>query len=118
MDQSIDTRSVNTSASGVAKRSRTPTDAALRLFIENWRWAGVPFCLRSGKALAGKSSDISIEFKRSPTQMFGTFQTPTPNVLSICVQPDRVTREHAAHASVHRTPPRVFPSLVKGGAHV
>ncbi|MBK7595289.1 MAG: glucose-6-phosphate dehydrogenase [Gemmatimonadetes bacterium] len=75
-------------ASGVAKQSRTPTFAAMRMFIDNWRWAGVPFYLRSGKALAGKASAISIEFKRPPFQMFGAFQTPTPNVLSICVQPD------------------------------
>jgi glucose-6-phosphate 1-dehydrogenase len=76
------------STAGVAARSRTPTYGAMRLFIDNWRWAGVPFYLRSGKALAVKSSDISIEFKRPPFQMFGAFQTPTPNVLSICVQPD------------------------------
>ena len=76
------------STAGVAARSRTPTYGAMRVFIDNWRWAGVPFYLRSGKALAGKSSDISIEFKRPPFQMFGAFQTPTPNVLSICVQPD------------------------------
>lgn len=76
------------SAPGVARSSRTPTYAAMRVFIDNWRWAGVPFYLRSGKALAGKSSEISIEFKRPPYQLFGAFQTPTPNVLSICVQPD------------------------------
>jgi glucose-6-phosphate 1-dehydrogenase len=73
---------------GVAPGSRTPTYAAMRMFIENWRWAGVPFYLRSGKSLASKASEISIEFKRPPTQMFGAFQTPTPNVLSIHVQPD------------------------------
>ncbi len=76
------------STPGVAPASRTPTYAAMRMFIDNWRWAGVPFYLRSGKSLAGKASEISIEFKRPPTQMFGGFQTPTPNVLSICVQPD------------------------------
>ncbi len=73
---------------GVARSSRTPTYAAMRLFVDNWRWSGVPFYLRSGKALAGKSSEINIEFKRPAYQMFGTFQSPTPNVLSICVQPD------------------------------
>lgn len=76
------------SASGVTPGSRTPTFAAMRLFIDNWRWAGVPFYLRSGKALGGKASEISIEFKRPPFQMFGAFQSPTPNVLSICIQPD------------------------------
>lgn len=76
------------SAPGVAPASRTPTYAAVRMFIDNWRWAGVPFYLRSGKALATKVSEIRIEFKRPPFQMFGAFQTPAPNVLSFCVQPD------------------------------
>ncbi len=75
-------------APGVAANSRTPTFAALRLQIDNWRWDGVPFYLRSGKALTRKSSTISIEFKRPPHRMFGAFQTPTPNVLSLCIQPD------------------------------
>ena len=75
-------------ARGVATGSRTPTYAALRLCIDNWRWQGVPFYLRSGKALAAKTSEIAIEFKRPPYQMFGAFQTPTPNVLSLCIQPD------------------------------
>lgn len=76
------------SAPGVAPSSRTPTYAAMRVFIDNWRWAGVPFYLRSGKALASKVSEIRIEFRRPPFQMFGAFQTPTPNVLSFCLQPD------------------------------
>ena len=75
-------------APGVAANSRTPTFAALRLQIDNWRWDGVPFYLRSGKALARKSSTISIEFKCPPHRVFDAFQTPTPNVLSLCIQPD------------------------------
>lgn len=73
---------------GVAPGSRTPTFAAMRLFIDNWRWAGVPFYLRSGKALGGKATEISIEFTRPPFQMFGAFQSPAPNVLTLCIQPD------------------------------
>ncbi len=73
---------------GVANDSMTPTFGALRLGIANWRWQGVPFYLRSGKAMAAKSSTISIQFKKPPTRLFGAFQSPTPNVLSLCIQPD------------------------------
>ncbi len=75
---------------GVAPNSQTPTYAALQLFIDNWRWQGTPFYLRSGKALAGKDTEISIRFKRPPHMMF-----PMPedahlrsNILSLCIQPD------------------------------
>ena len=77
-------------AEGVAERSKTPTYAALRLYVDNWRWQGVPFYLRSGKALAEKKTEITINFKSPPHMMF-----PLPadyeihsNLLSICVQPD------------------------------
>ncbi|MGH8264329.1 MAG: glucose-6-phosphate dehydrogenase [Steroidobacterales bacterium] len=73
---------------GIRPDSRTPTYAALKVELDNWRWQGVPFYLRSGKALAHRTSEISIVFKRPPHRMFGAFQSPTPNVLSICVQPD------------------------------
>ncbi|MFZ0545666.1 MAG: glucose-6-phosphate dehydrogenase [Candidatus Promineifilaceae bacterium] len=77
-------------AEGVAPDSRTPTYAAIRLMIDNWRWQGVPFYLRSGKALATKVSEISIFFKRPPHLMFpisnGTKMEA--NDLSICIQPD------------------------------
>ncbi len=73
---------------GVSPGSTTPTFAALKLEIDNWRWQGVPFYLRSGKALHAKGSTISVEFKRPPHQMFGAFQSPNPNVLSLCIQPD------------------------------
>jgi glucose-6-phosphate 1-dehydrogenase len=73
---------------GVGEHSMTPTFGALRLEIDNWRWQGVPFYLRSGKALAEKASTISVEFKRPPTPLFGASQSPEPNVLSLCIQPD------------------------------
>lgn len=77
-------------AEGVASNSQTPTYAALKLFIDNWRWQGVPFYLRSGKALKHKNSEIIIEFQRPPHLMFDLPEGSdfTPNILSICIQPD------------------------------
>lgn len=75
-------------APGVAEDSRTPTYAALKLFVDNWRWEGVPFYLRSGKTMARKVSEINIEFKRPPYSMFCAFHCPSANRLSMCIQPD------------------------------
>jgi glucose-6-phosphate 1-dehydrogenase len=74
----------------VAPGSQTPTYAALKLFIDNWRWQGVPFYLRSGKALATKASEVVVEFKCPPHLMFGDVDENcfAPNVLSLCIQPD------------------------------
>jgi glucose-6-phosphate 1-dehydrogenase len=73
---------------GVAPDSTTPTYAALKLYIDNWRWQDVPFYLRSGKSMACKASEINIEFKRPPYTVFQAFHCPTSNHLSFCVQPD------------------------------
>ena len=77
-------------APGVAPDSETATCAALRLHIDNWRWQGVPFYLRSGKALAEKITEITIQFQQPPHVMF-----PLPegtgiekNALSLSIQPD------------------------------
>ncbi len=77
-------------SSGVAADSQTATYAALRLFIDNWRWKGVPFYLRSGKAMPAKSSAIIVEFQPPPDVIFqlGRKAGFTPNFLSICIQPD------------------------------
>jgi glucose-6-phosphate 1-dehydrogenase len=74
----------------VAPGSQTPTYAALKLFIDNWRWQGVPFYLRSGKALATKVSEVVVEFKCPPHMMFGNVGEDCfmPNILSLCIQPD------------------------------
>ncbi len=74
----------------VAPGSQTPTFAALKAYVNNWRWKGVPFYLRSGKALAAKTSHISVIFQRPPVVMFGleTEKQLTPNILSMCIQPD------------------------------
>jgi glucose-6-phosphate 1-dehydrogenase len=78
------------SAEGVEESSRTPTFAALKLLIDNWRWKGVPFYLRSGKSLKRKATEIIIEFQKPPHLMFGMSDLDeiTPNILSICIQPD------------------------------
>ncbi len=77
-------------AEGVAPDSNTPTYAALKLYIDNWRWQRVPFFLRSGKALASKSSEIIVQFQLPPHVMFDLAATPdfTPNTLAMCIQPD------------------------------
>jgi glucose-6-phosphate 1-dehydrogenase len=70
--------------------SQTATYGVLKLFVDNWRWQGVPFYLRSGKALAEKTSQIMIEFQCPPHLMFNfpPGHELTPNVLSLCIQPD------------------------------
>ncbi|HVN15936.1 MAG TPA: glucose-6-phosphate dehydrogenase, partial [Anaerolineales bacterium] len=71
----------------VKRDSTTATYAALRLFINNWRWKGVPFYLRSGKRLAEKKSQIIIQFKEPPLAMF-PMQTMKQNMLVLYLQPD------------------------------
>ncbi|MEW6567171.1 MAG: glucose-6-phosphate dehydrogenase [Chloroflexota bacterium] len=75
---------------GVAPGSTTATYGALRLYVDNWRWQGVPFYLRSGKRLAAKATEIDIQFKSVPHLMFplAPGQTIPPNALAICIQPD------------------------------
>jgi glucose-6-phosphate 1-dehydrogenase len=75
---------------GVAVNSQTPTYAALQLFVDNWRWQGVPFYLRSGKSLRAKTTEIAIQFKSVPHLMFplAPDNQLTPNILSLCLQPD------------------------------
>ena len=77
-------------APGVAPDSETPTYAALQLCVENWRWQGVPFYLRSGKSLARKMTEVVIRFREVPHMLFeNNVQTGlAQNILSICIQPD------------------------------
>lgn len=77
-------------AEGVDPHSKTPTYAALRLNIDNWRWKGVPFYLRSGKALRHKITNILVEFKSPPHMLFDLESGDkfARNVLSLCIQPD------------------------------
>ena len=74
---------------GVSKESKIPTYAAVRLQIDNWRWQGVPFYLRSGKCLKEKLSQITIEFKEPPHLLFPKAKDHmTPNMLVLYLQPD------------------------------
>ena len=75
---------------GVPPDSRTATYAALRVDIDNWRWQGVPFYLRSGKALNSKKTEVLIQFRRPPHLIFpqGRSGDIISNTLSICVQPN------------------------------
>jgi glucose-6-phosphate 1-dehydrogenase len=74
----------------VPKDSRTETYVAMKLMIDNWRWAGVPFYIRTGKALATRKTDINIRFKQAPLTLFRDTPVDTlpPNDLTIRIQPD------------------------------
>jgi glucose-6-phosphate 1-dehydrogenase len=76
--------------SGVANDSRTETFVALKLFIDNWRWAGVPFLLRTGKRLPKRSSEVTVQLKDVPPILFNHDRSAPldPNVLTIRIQPD------------------------------
>ncbi|MDI1335579.1 MAG: glucose-6-phosphate dehydrogenase [Lacunisphaera sp.] len=75
---------------GVSPVSATETYAALRFTINNWRWHGVPFYLRSGKHLARRVSEIAIRFKHTPGNLFGGGERSqiAPNTLAFQIQPD------------------------------
>jgi glucose-6-phosphate 1-dehydrogenase len=82
---------------GVDPHSVTETYVALRLKVDNWRWAGVPFLLRTGKRLARRVSEIAVEFKQPPLHLFRYLgedaddlaQTrPMSNLLVMRIQPD------------------------------
>ena len=75
---------------GVAPDSRTDTYVALKLQVDNWRWADVPFYLRTGKRLAERVTEIAVQFKRAPFVLFR--DTPVeclePNLLLLRIQPE------------------------------
>jgi glucose-6-phosphate 1-dehydrogenase len=87
---------------GVADKSTTETYVAAKFYIDNWRWSGVPFYLRTGKRLAQKMSQISICFKHPPKQLFR--ETPVedlePNWVVLSLQP-----HEAMHLEVHTKQP-------------
>ncbi len=74
----------------VAPNSQTETFAALRLFVDNWRWAGVPFYIRAGKRLPKRVTEIRIQFKRPPHLTFGrqAMQEVDPNAITLRIQPE------------------------------
>ncbi len=69
----------------VAQESSTDTYAALRFYVDSWRWQDVPFLLRSGKRLPKRVTEVAIQFKPVPHLLF---ETRTPNVLAVRIQPD------------------------------
>lgn len=74
---------------GAAPNSTTPTYAALKLYVDNWRWQGVPFYLRTGKRLAKRESEIAIQFRQVPFLMFqSAAKQVNNNVLALRIQPD------------------------------
>ncbi len=75
---------------GVAAASLTETYVALELRLDNWRWAGVPFFVRTGKRLPKRTTEIAIQFNRPPLQIFRRVSASpvSPNLLVINVQPD------------------------------
>jgi glucose-6-phosphate 1-dehydrogenase len=76
---------------GVAADSRTPTYVALRLYVDNWRWQGVPFYIRAGKALARRTTEVAVQFQQIPFCLFGredVCQLIEPNELVLRIQPD------------------------------
>jgi glucose-6-phosphate 1-dehydrogenase len=75
---------------GVAPGTEAATFAAIKLFVNNWRWRNVPFYLRSGKAMAGKVTEISIQFRHVPHLMFPLppGERLPPNALNLCLQPN------------------------------
>jgi glucose-6-phosphate 1-dehydrogenase len=75
---------------GVSPTSTTETYVAMRAYLDSWRWAGVPFYIRTGKRLPKRTTEIAIQFRRPPLHIFGRVSpTPiAPNLLIVNVQPD------------------------------
>jgi glucose-6-phosphate 1-dehydrogenase len=79
----------------VAPDSVTPTYAALRVFVDNWRWQGVPFYLRAGKKLKQRLTEVSLHLQRVPLALFGredVCENLEPNVLTLRIQPNEGIR--------------------------
>lgn len=94
---------------GVSPDSTTETFVALKCFVENWRWAGVPFYLRTGKALPYRASEVAVQFKDIPQILFNAnaTQPQPPNVLALRIQPEEglslriVSRVPGTRAQTH-----------------
>jgi glucose-6-phosphate 1-dehydrogenase len=75
---------------GVTSRSATETYAAVEFYIDNWRWAGVPFYIRAGKRLSRRVSEIRVHLKRTPQALFAStpYEQLGPNFIALRIQPD------------------------------
>ena len=101
----------------VAPKSNTPTFAAMRLFIDNWRWNGVPIFLRSGKRLGRRTSEIAVQFQAPPLLLFGqkTVDEMAPSLLVMRVQPNEgisLRLQVKTPGSVHELTPELEISPV------
>jgi len=83
-------------APGVARDSVTETYVAMRLAIDNWRWAGVPFYLRTGKSLAARKTEIAVRFRSAPLALFRDMpvESLAQNLLVLRIQPDEGAALH------------------------
>src|SRR6185295_18823604 len=73
---------------GVAKDSRVPTYAALELFVDSWRWEGVPFLVRAGKNLATTYTEVNVKLRRAPQVVFTEPTPPTANYVRFRLSPE------------------------------
>jgi glucose-6-phosphate 1-dehydrogenase len=75
---------------GVKPDSSTETFAALRLYVDNWRWGGIPFYVRAGKAMPRRVTEVAVQFRSIPQVLFARMKREhvEPNVLAIRIQPD------------------------------
>jgi glucose-6-phosphate 1-dehydrogenase len=82
----------------VSPSSLTETYVAFKITVDNWRWAGVPFYLRTGKRMKRKKSEVVIQFKQPPLALFreASMEPPAPNQLVISIQPEEVIKLHFA----------------------
>ena len=78
-------------AEEIGRSSKTETFVAIKAEVDNWRWAGVPFYLRTGKRMSTRRSEIVVQFKDTPVQMFGA-DAGAPNKLVLRLQPDEGVR--------------------------
>jgi len=89
----------------VAPGSVTETYVALKLAIDNWRWAGVPFYLRTGKRLAARKTEVAIQFRQAPLTLFrnAAITLPEANRLVVRIQPEEsISLDFAAKVPGHR----------------
>jgi glucose-6-phosphate 1-dehydrogenase len=73
---------------GVAKDSRVPTYAALKLFVDSWRWEGVPFLVRAGKKLAATYTEVNVQLRRAPPVVFTEPTPPSANYVRFRLSPE------------------------------
>ncbi|MGB0910462.1 MAG: glucose-6-phosphate dehydrogenase [Nitrospirales bacterium] len=94
---------------GVRPDSTTETYVALKVFVENWRWAGVPFYIRTGKAMPKRASEISVQFKEIPQILFNANPglPQAPNLLTLKIQPEEgmslriISKQPGSKAKTH-----------------